>query len=316
VIFSRKHGSADRSEPGRHRASDGYGSDADPSASDDRSALPVSPLGPYDSAVAPDDDLPRVDLGALRIPNMPGVALQLEAAPDGQIVRVQLEHQGSRLQLGAFAAPRTEGIWDEVRGELRTAQLSSGAKVVEVAGDYGPELAVRYSGGGEGAGSMELRHIGIDGPRWFVHAVLVGPAAVDPGRAGPLTDVLRGLVVDRGAEARPVKEALALRLPPEYQAQLAELAAAQAAARPASTGSPAAPARPGRTPAASPPDSAHGTNLPAATPATAPEAAVPAPGAAVGRAPGSTRTSKAARTPRKAGGRSSATTGQAGGESR
>jgi len=195
---------------------------------DEPHEIPVPDFGPFDIEVAPDDDVARVDLGALHVPNIEGVALQLEAAPTGQIVRVQLEHDGSRLQLGAFAAPRTEGIWDELRAELRDALLANGAKVVEVQGDYGPQLAARVPGA-QGAAAMDTRHIGIDGPRWFVHAVLVGPAAVDPDRAGPLHEVLRGLLVDRGSEPRPVKEALPLVLPPEYAAQVAEAAAAQAA---------------------------------------------------------------------------------------
>jgi hypothetical protein len=196
---------------------------------DERPEIPVPDFGPYDIEVAPDSEVPRLDLGALHVPSIPGVALQLEAAPNGQIVRVQLEHEGSRLQLGAFAAPRTEGIWDELRAELRQALLNNGAKVVEVEGPYGPQLAARMTGGGQGAGVMEVRHIGIDGPRWFVHAVMIGPAAVDPEQAGPLHEVLRGLVVDRGSEARPVKEALPLRLPPEYAEQLAQAQAARSA---------------------------------------------------------------------------------------
>jgi hypothetical protein len=38
---------------------------------------------------------------------------------------------------------------------------------------------------------------------------------------------MRGLVVDRGTEARPVSELLPLRLPPEAAAQLEELVAAE-----------------------------------------------------------------------------------------
>lgn len=240
MIFSRKSGLA---------ASGRFDLEAEP---EERPEIPVPEFGPYDIEVAPDSEVPRLDLGALHVPSIPGVALQLEAAPNGQIVRVQLEHEGSRLQLGAFAAPRTEGIWDELRAELRQALLNNGAKVVEVEGPYGPQLAARMTGGGEGSGVMEVRHIGIDGPRWFVHAVMIGPAAVDPERAGPLHEVLRGLVVDRGSEARPVKEALPLRLPPEYAEQLAQAQAARstkpasdaqtAEAAPAAQAAPTAPA--------------------------------------------------------------------------
>jgi hypothetical protein len=91
-----------------------------------------------------------------------------------------------------------------------------------VDGEYGPELQARFDGG---QGMVEVRHIGIDGPRWFVHGVYFGAAAVDPDQAGPLQEALRGLVVERGSEARPVKELLPLRLPAEAAAQLAELVA-------------------------------------------------------------------------------------------
>jgi hypothetical protein len=188
----------------------------------------ISPeFGPYDASRAPEDGVGRLDLGALRIPTVEGVDIQLEAAPGGEIQRVQLAHGGSRLQLGAFAAPRTEGIWDEIRAELRTALVGSGAKLAEVDGEYGPELQARFDGG---QGMVEVRHIGIDGPRWFVHGVYVGAAAVDPDQAGPLREALRGLVVDRGSEARPVKELLPLRLPAEAAAQLAELVSTEKAA--------------------------------------------------------------------------------------
>jgi len=174
-------------------------------------------FGPYDVTEAPRGQ-EVLDLGALRIPAVAGVEVHLQAGPEGQIQQVQLAHGGSRLQVAAFAAPRTEGIWDDIRETLREALVSAGSKPREGEGEYGPELTARVS---EGDSAVDVRHIGIDGPRWFVHAVYIGAAAVDPDQAGPLRDVLRGLVVDRGVEARPVSEGLPLRLPPEAAAQLA-----------------------------------------------------------------------------------------------
>jgi hypothetical protein len=181
------------------------------------------PFGPYDVDQAPDDGQERLDLGALRIPAVAGVKIHLQAGPQGQIQQVQLAHGGSRLQLTAFAAPRTEGIWDEIRATLRSSLTAGGARPQEVDGDYGVELRARVK---DQSGAADVRHVGIDGPRWFVHGVYIGAAAVDPDRAGPLRDVLRGLVVDRGTEARPVSEVLPLQLPAEAAAQLAEAAAA------------------------------------------------------------------------------------------
>ena len=223
MIFSRNRGANGKADSGKHtrtRSSTGgdpYGRDR----VDEPVEAELPEFGPYDVAQAPDSDQQILDLGAMRIPLLPDVDIQLEAGPQGQIQRVQLAHQGSLLQLGAFAAPRTEGIWDDVRATLRTALTNGGAKPVEIDGEYGVELQARVR---DQKGTVEVRHIGIDGPRWFVHGVYVGAAAVDPDQAGPLRDALRGLVVDRGAEARPVSEALPLRLPAEAAAQLAEIA--------------------------------------------------------------------------------------------
>ena len=235
MIFSRNRGKAGRRSDAAERGgrpereTDASAENADEFTDEERAAdVPDGPeFGPYDISQAPKDSMSRLDLGALRIPTVAGVDIQLEAAPSGEIQRVQLAHAGSRLQLGAFAAPRTEGIWDEIRAELRTALVGGGAKLAEVDGEYGPELQARLGGG---QGVVEVRHIGIDGPRWFVHGVYVGAAAVDPDQAGPLREALRGLVVDRGTDARPVKEPLPLRLPAEAAAQLAEMVANDQAA--------------------------------------------------------------------------------------
>jgi hypothetical protein len=175
--------------------------------------------GPYDVADAPADDIERLDLGALRIPAIAGVEIQLQAGDDGEIQQVVCVYGESRLQLGVFAAPRTEGIWDELRASLRTTLAQAGGMPQDLTGDHGPELRARLR---EGGTTYDVRHLGVDGPRWFVYGVYFGAAATRPEQAGPLAEVLRGLIVDRGVEARPVREALPLRLPPEAAAQLAQ----------------------------------------------------------------------------------------------
>ena len=57
------------------------------------------------------------------------------------------------------------------------------------------------------------RFIGVDGPRWFLRAVLSGRAAIDEDAASVLLDVVRATVVVRGDEAMAPRELLALRLP-------------------------------------------------------------------------------------------------------
>ncbi|MEW2440397.1 DUF3710 domain-containing protein [Micromonospora marina] len=172
--------------------------------------------GPYDVSEAP--DAPRLDLGSLQIPAVPDVEVRVQADPQGVIQQVVLVHGQNALQLGVFAAPRSEGIWDEVREEIRQSLVSDGATAQEVEGERGPELRARVR---TPDGPTDLRFVGIDGPRWMVRGVFQGAAATDPAAAGPLAACLDGLVVDRGQEAKPVREPLPLRLPREVAEQQA-----------------------------------------------------------------------------------------------
>lgn len=207
MIFSRGRGS------GRHAKSGGapdpelQDDDFEGDDLDDASAR----SGPYDVTEAPRGE-PHIDLGALRIPHVEGVELQVQADPEGKIVQVLLVNGPSALQLGAFAAPRSEGIWDDVRGEMRKKLFNDGVAAEEAEGEYGTELRARVR---TPDGLLDMRFVGIDGPRWLVRGVFQGPAATDPTVAEPLRQCLRRLVVNRGIEAMPVREPLPLRLPQE-----------------------------------------------------------------------------------------------------
>jgi hypothetical protein len=222
VIFSRdrgsgRHAKSDQPRRGarhaaRRRERDEFGVDAGAEGLGDADSLPTT--GPYDLADAPNGE--RLDLGSLQIPAADGVEVRVQADPEGQVQQVVLVHGDSALQLGVFAAPRSEGIWDEVRDDIRKQLFDDGVAVEEVDGEYGTELRSRVR---TGEGITDIRFVGVDGPRWMVRAVYQGPAAADPAVAGPLGDCLRGLVVDRGAEAMPVREPLPLRLPREVADQ-------------------------------------------------------------------------------------------------
>jgi hypothetical protein len=215
-MFSRKRGGPKHVRP----------TDAPPSealrhslAADDEAPAPEH--GPYDQRHAP-EGVQRLDLGSLLIPAIDGVEVRVQANPDGVVEQIVLVDGESALQLGVFAAPRSEGIWDEVRAEIAQAMSADGVAPREVAGPYGIELTARVN---TPEGPADVRFVGVDGPRWMVRALYQGAAAADPSREGSLGQVLSGLVVIRDAEARPVREALPLRLPKEMTDQ----AAAQAA---------------------------------------------------------------------------------------
>lgn len=171
--------------------------------------------GPYDVSMAP-TGVQRLDLGSLKIPAVQGVEVRVQANPDGVIQQVVLVHGDNALQLGVFAAPRSEGIWDEVRDDIRASLARDRVAAQETDGDYGVELRARIPAPD---GPTDLRFIGIDGPRWMVRGVYQGPVATDPSAAGPLAECLHGLVVDRGQEAKPVRESLPLQLPREVVQQ-------------------------------------------------------------------------------------------------
>lgn len=174
--------------------------------------------GPYDADEPPDDGLERLDLGALKIPALPGVEVQIQANEQGEVAAVALIAGDSAAQVGAFAAPRSEGIWPEVRAELITSMNSEGGTVAEADGDFGPELRGRV---GTPDGPQDVRFVGIDGPRWFLRVVFHGRSATDPSAAPELSRTLRNVIVERGHEAMPVREPLPLTLPAEAVQQAA-----------------------------------------------------------------------------------------------
>jgi len=200
--------------------------------------------GPYDITDAP-DGVERLDLGSLQIPVVDGVAVQVQADNDGVVQQIALTYEDSALMLSAFAAPRGELVWDEVRADIRKELTSGGARVTDIDGDYGPELRTRVD---TPDGPVELRFVGVDGPRWVVRAIFQGRAAADPFAAGPLLDCLRGLVVDRGREAMPSLEALPLRLPKEIADQARAHAEANRPETNGMTPGPAVDARSSRRP--------------------------------------------------------------------
>jgi len=221
-----------RRRPGRH-AEDGdiFTGPASPDQETDENALeqfvgglsgdaePEREGGPYDISEIPEGDkAERLDLGSLKIPQVDGVEIRMQTTPDGDASDVVLVSGDSALQVGAFAAPRTEGIWQEIRDELKSSIVSEGGSVDEGTGRFGVELRARIR---TPNGPTDLRFVGVDGPRWFVRGLYQGRAATDTAAGSALDACLDGLVVERDKEARPVREPLPLRLPEQLAEQLA-----------------------------------------------------------------------------------------------
>ena len=158
----------------------------------------------------------RLDLGALWLTGVPGMELRLEVEEETQnVVGVTAVLGDSAVQLQAFAAPRSEGIWDEIRNEIAASITSQGGTADKVTGPLGDELRAQMPGQGPDGRTVfsPVRFIGVDGPRWFLRAVLSGQAAVDDGAAASLLEMVRATVVVRGDEAMAPRELLSLKLP-------------------------------------------------------------------------------------------------------
>jgi hypothetical protein len=176
-----------------------------------------SVTGPFDaSEVSSRDDY--VDLGALLIAPRDGLQLRLEVEEATQrVVAVTMDLEGSSLQLQAFAAPRSEGLWDEIREQIGQSVGGQGGQVEEIPGDFGPELVAKLpSGVSDGSqGYRVARFIGVDGPRWFLRGVFGGEAALNREAAAGLEELFRKIVVVRGDNPMPPRDLLQLRLPKE-----------------------------------------------------------------------------------------------------
>ena len=185
-------------------------------------AAPARPAttGPWDPADGP-DDRPRIDLGGMQVLVPEGVEVRVEVSPEGQVVAATAVDRGSQLQLNAFAAPRSDGIWEDVRAEIREALRGQGGSAEEVEGPLGPELRARIPGAQPGS-TTPARVIGTDCPRWFLRGMLTGPASTDAAQATRLLEVYRGTVVVRGNDAMAPRDPIPLRLPREAAAAAAE----------------------------------------------------------------------------------------------
>jgi hypothetical protein len=210
VKFRRK--SADPVEPGEALLD---GDDASSAAGDEASGgEPTS--GPFDADDLPDDGLQRIDLGALLVPAVAGLELQVQVDEASQRVQaVLLAGPEGAVELRAFAAPRGGDLWGEVRPRIAAEFAQRGGTASEREGRFGPELTcqvtVRTPDGR--TGTQVSRIVGINGPRWLLRATFLGQPAQDPAGAEPWEQVVEHVAVRRGTHAMPVGEQLDLVLP-------------------------------------------------------------------------------------------------------
>ncbi len=172
--------------------------------------------GPWDSG----DDYPpadRFDCGSLLVPLREGLDVQVHLAAElGVWVAVIREDSGMQLQ--AFAAPKSGGLWDEIRHEIIENITTSEGRCEEAKGPFGAEVRAWVPAGVPGQPGVDgdlqpVRFLGADGPRWFLRGVLSGAAALDEAAAAPFVELYADVVVVRGNHPAPPREQLEIRLP-------------------------------------------------------------------------------------------------------
>lgn len=168
------------------------------------------PRGPWDSHDLPrGDEVPRVDLGGILVPVPDGMEVRVEVQDD-VAVAATLVDGASQLQVHAFAAPKSSGLWAEVRAEIAESLNGAGGSAADTQGPFGTELVARIP---DEKGTQPARFIGVDGPRWFLRGLLTGPGSTDPAKAKRLENAFRDVVVQRGGDAMAPRDMLPLHLP-------------------------------------------------------------------------------------------------------
>jgi hypothetical protein len=125
------------------------------------------------------------------------------------------------LQVQPFAAPRSEGIWEDVRAEIRSGITRQGGTADEVQGPLGTELRTRVPvRAADGSQAVQpARFLGVDGPRWFLRGVITGRPALEPDTDADLMGLFRDIVVVRGGEAMAPRDPIPLHLPAQAVAE-------------------------------------------------------------------------------------------------
>jgi Protein of unknown function (DUF3710) len=196
--------------------------------------------GPYDfsevDSVESTEESPKIDLGSLILTPVPGSELRLQVAEEtGEIVSAMLvietiveppasanqqpQTYSSALELGAYAAPRSGGLWAELRDEISQNAVEAGGTASLDDGPFGVELRrlipVTTPDGDEGY--QPSRMWVAEGPRWLLRGIVYGQAAIEDDADSPVVadvlDAFRQVIVRRGEEAMAPGDLLPLTMP-------------------------------------------------------------------------------------------------------
>lgn len=180
----------------------------------------IRALGPWDDSEFTDSREDYLDLGAILLKPFVGLNVRMELDEQTRAPRaLNLDFQDGSVQVQAFAAPKSMGLWDEVRRELVEGLQADGGATTISDGPLGRQVDVRFPAVTEDGqqGYRLARFVGIDGPRWFLRAVYTGGGAMPSTTMEALDDVVRSLIIVRGRDPRPPRDLLPLQIPEQPQ---------------------------------------------------------------------------------------------------
>jgi len=192
-------------------------SDSSETAIDDAKSAPADreENGPLDESEA-NPVRPYVDLGGVKILPRPELQLRLEVEEGTQrVVAVGLDYAGSTLQVQPFAAPRSSGLWHEIREQIVDQIHKQGGETRINEGPFGPEVlaSIPVTTPDEPGSTRLARFVGVDGPRWFLRGVIAGEGVTNAEAASQIEELFRSIVVVRGNTPMPPRDLIPLHMP-------------------------------------------------------------------------------------------------------
>ena len=167
------------------------------------------------------DTSSMLDLGAVFLPNIPGLEVHLDLDPrsgKGKSVSLHLNMTIAEVQI--FAAAVNDDLWATMRDAITSGLRDQKVDCSVEMGRFGTEIhAVMPTVDLDGNAQVQpVRFVGVRGSRWLVRAVISGDGALVVEKpnadAGPeIDDVISQLVINRGEDPLPPGERLALRSP-------------------------------------------------------------------------------------------------------
>lgn len=176
--------------------------------------------GPLD--FTPDlDTTSMLDLGALLLPNIPGLEIHLDLDPRSGVGKsVSLHLNMTIAEVQVFAAAANEDPWAAMRDAIVSGLREQEVDCTVEIGRFGTEIyAVMPTVDLDGNTHVQpVRFVGVRGSRWLVRVVISGDGALltnDEIASGvsEIDSVIAKLIVNRGEAPLPPGERLALRSP-------------------------------------------------------------------------------------------------------